>query len=129
MREVAHGKRGKAYNCKENNRFIGCLQAFSVFLICSLISLFCAAAGTSVQVLRILHMARDGSDVPLLDVPTLHTLKYTCRRAVLLRCTFRQKMPSSPPLKFHVFRQSWCLSASSPVASGVLHSTPEAPYP
>src|SRR5467141_4705407 len=99
------------------------------FLICSLISLFCAAAGTSVQVLRILHMARDGSDVPLLDVPTLHTLKYTCRRAVLLRCTFRQKMPSSPPLKFHVFRQSWCLSASSPVASGVLHSTPEAPYP
>jgi hypothetical protein len=31
MREVAHGKRGKAYNCKENNRFIGCLQAFSVF--------------------------------------------------------------------------------------------------
>ena len=82
MREVAHGKRGKAYNCKENNRFIGCLQALSVFLICSLISLFCAAAGTSVQVLRILHTARDGSDVPLLDVPTLHTLKYTRRRAV-----------------------------------------------
>ena len=52
------------------------------FLICSLISLFCAAAGTSVQVLRILHTARDGSDVPLLDVPTLHTLKYTRRRAV-----------------------------------------------
>ena len=86
------------------------------FLICSLISLFCAAAGTSVQVLRILHMARDGSDVPLLDVPTLHTLKYTCRRAVLLRCTFRQKMPSSPPLKFHSnSRSKVCVKYAGPM--------------
>src|SRR5712671_2655817 len=112
MREVAHGKRGKAYNCKENNRFIGCLQAFSVFFnlfpyftkSCQDAPLLAAgiftAAGTSVQVLRILHTARDGSDVPLLDVPTLHTLKYTRRRAVLLRCTFRQKTPPSPPSEF-----------------------------
>src|SRR5712691_4018300 len=34
------------------------------FLICYLISIFCAATGTSIHVLLILHTARDGSDVP-----------------------------------------------------------------